>query len=79
LEAAGFSGVRAVAVADDVVIDRVTALERLRGRHISTFDLLDAEEVRDGIARAERELPEQVTSRLEQLVVVAERGATRAR
>ena len=79
LEAAGFSGVRAVAVADDVVIDRVTAIDRLRGRHISTFDLLDAEEVRDGIARAERELPEQVTSRLEQLVVVAERGATRAR
>ena len=39
-------------------LDRETALERIRGRHISTFDLVDEDEVAEGTARAERELPE---------------------
>ena len=54
-------------------IPRETALRRLRGRHISTFALLDPEEVRAGIERAERELPDPVEVRLEQLLVVATR------
>ena len=53
-------------------IDRATALERIRGRHVSTFDLLDADEVAAGTARAERELPERVPVRLEWAIVVAE-------
>ena len=35
------------------------ALERIRGKHISTFDLISDEEYEAGLARAERELPEQ--------------------
>lgn len=73
LEAAGFTGVRLVRTSDADVIDRDTALERLRGRHISTFDLLDPAEVRAGIATAERELPDRVEVRLEQIVAVATR------
>ena len=43
----------------------------MRGRHISTFDLLDEEELREGTERAVAELPEVVESRLEHVVVVA--------
>lgn len=70
---AGFTGIRLVPLPDIETVDRETALERLRGRHISTFALLDSEEVATGIARAERELPERVEVRLEQLVVVGDR------
>jgi SAM-dependent methyltransferase len=76
---AGFATVRVVPLRDSETVDRATALERLHGRHISTFALLDPEEVRTGIERAERELPDDVEVRLEQLVVVAEKpgaGAT---
>ena len=55
-------------------IDRETALERLRGRHISTFDLLDPKEVRLGIEQAEQELPATVEVELEQLLVTASRA-----
>lgn len=75
LERAGFGEVRLVPVSSVEQIDRETALERIRGRHISTFDLLPPEEVAAGTARAERDLPEQVEVRLEQLVVVATRPA----
>ena len=69
----GFTDVRVTRWADVGVIDRATALDRLRGRHISTFDLLDPDEVREGIARAERELPDDVEVRLEQLLAIAHR------
>ena len=49
------------------------ALDRIHGRHISTFDLLAAEELEEGTRRAERELPAEVEVRLEQLVVAATR------
>ena len=55
-------------------IDREGALERIRGKHISTFDLLDEDEYAAGLERAERELPEQVDYRLEWLLVVAVRS-----
>lgn len=71
LERAGFVGITSVPVSSVEEIDRETALARIRGRHISTFDLLRPEEVREGTARAERELPATVEIRLEQLVVTA--------
>ena len=73
LRAAGFAEVRTTTISACETIDREAALVRVRGRHISTFDLLDPEEVREGTERAERELPDRVEVRLEQLVVVAER------
>ena len=55
-------------------IGRATALARIRGRHISTFDLLPAEEIEEGTARADRELPEQIVIRLDQLIAVGFSG-----
>ena len=51
-------------------ISREDALARIRGRHISTFDLLPAAEIEEGTARAERELPDRVVTPLDRLVVV---------
>ena len=73
LEEAGFSEVRHVPLPDVETVSRETALRRLRGRHISTFALLDPGEVRAGIERAEGELPDPVEVRLEQLLVIATR------
>ena len=73
LAEAGFTPVRIVPLRDAETVDRATALERLRGRHISTFALLDPEEVRAGIEQAERELPDEVEVLLDQLVVVADK------
>lgn len=73
LEAAGFSGARSAAVVSHGEITREDALARLRGRHISTFDLLDPAEVEEGIARAERDLPARVPTVLDQAVVAADR------
>ena len=53
-----------------VELSRDEALSRIRGRHISTFDLLRPDEIAEGTARAEQELPERVVSQLERLVVV---------
>ncbi len=55
-------------------IDRAGALERIRGKHISTFDLLDDDEYAAGLERAERELPERVDYRLEWLLAAAVRS-----
>ena len=54
---------------------RDDALERIRGKHISTFDLISDDEYEAGLARAERELPERVDYRVEWLVAVAVRTA----
>jgi ubiquinone/menaquinone biosynthesis C-methylase UbiE len=53
---------------------REAALERIRGRYISTLELLSEDEYRTGLERAERELPEQIAYPLEWLVVVAVRS-----
>ncbi len=55
-------------------VARDQALARIRGRHISTFDLLTADEIDEGTARAEHELPDTVTQRLVRLVVVGRAG-----
>jgi SAM-dependent methyltransferase len=71
LRAAGFAAVRTVTLRQRATIDRETALERIRGRHISTFDLIDETELEAGLNRAVEELPKVVEYRTEWLVVVA--------
>jgi SAM-dependent methyltransferase len=72
LEAAGFATARVVRLSQRVDVEREDALGKIRGRHISTFDLLDQAEIAEGTARAERELPDRVAVALEWGVVVAE-------
>jgi SAM-dependent methyltransferase len=74
LAAAGFRGFRVERISSRETIDRETALQRLKGRHISTFDLLDPAEVRAGVAKAEAELPASVVVELEQVVAAAVGG-----
>jgi ubiquinone/menaquinone biosynthesis C-methylase UbiE len=71
LRAAGFAAVRTLRLHQRATIDRETALERIRGRHISTFDLIDETEIEVGLNRAVEELPDVVEYRTEWLVVVA--------
>jgi SAM-dependent methyltransferase len=73
LSDAGFSAVRVVSLSVPRRFDRAHALERLRHRYASTFDHMSDVEYRDGLARAERELPDPVEYQLEWLVVVAVR------
>ena len=69
LAAAGFPRVEMRRLTAESELSREEALARIHGRHISTFDLLSAEEIAEGTARAERELPQRVVSRLDRLVV----------
>jgi len=73
LGAAGFVKLRVVRLHEEDEVTRGQALERIRGRAISTFQLLDEEEYRAGLARAERELPERVRTTRDFLLVVGER------
>ena len=73
LAAAGFSGIEVEPFCRDAVITRPEALARIRGRHISTFDLIGEEEYRRGLERAERELPDEIPYRYELLIVTAGR------
>ncbi len=52
-------------------VPRDEALERIRGRAYSTFDLLSDEEYAEGLARAEAELPDPLAYELDWLVVSA--------
>ena len=70
-ELAEFAEVRLTRLSQTGSLTRETALERIRGKHISTFDLISDEEYEAGLARAERELPEQVDYRVEWLIAVA--------
>jgi ubiquinone/menaquinone biosynthesis C-methylase UbiE len=73
LEASGFSATT-IRLSQRAEIGRDEALERIRGRFISTLRLLDDDEFEQGLARAERELPERVGYELEWAVVVATRA-----
>lgn len=73
LPAAGFAPPVFVRVDETRTITREDALERIRGRHVSTFDLIEPEEYAEGLARAERELPPAVEVFREGLLVVADR------
>jgi SAM-dependent methyltransferase len=74
LAEAGFPRIETRRIVTETTIGRDVAIARIRGRHISTFDLLPPDEVLAGTARAERELPEQVPTRLDQLIVVGRVG-----
>jgi ubiquinone/menaquinone biosynthesis C-methylase UbiE len=76
LRDAGFTDVQLHHVSRHATISREVALERIHGRHISTFDLLDEEEIRAGTERAERELPEVVEYDHEWLIAVAAKDVT---
>ena len=73
LEAAGFESTRIVPLVQHRQLDRATALERIRGRHISTFDLVGEDELAEGTARAERELPEHIETTLDWAIVIGDR------
>jgi SAM-dependent methyltransferase len=68
---AGFEEVRFVGLSQRRELSREEALRKIEGRHISTFDLLDEEEIRTGTERARRELPERVGQSLDWLVAIA--------
>ena len=72
LEAAGFAEVSATRLTQPGLVARDETLRRIRGRHISTLQLLDPAEYADGLARAERELPERVEYTLEHLVLTGD-------
>jgi ubiquinone/menaquinone biosynthesis C-methylase UbiE len=71
LRAAGFLETRLLRLSQRSALDREDALRRIRGRHISTFDLLDEDEIRRGTKQAERALPAVVDYRIEWLVAIA--------
>jgi len=71
LRGAGLSDVELSRLSQSAEVPRDIALEKVRGRHISTFDLIDDEEYVAGLGRAERELPEHVHVALEWVLAVA--------
>ena len=73
LHTAGFKESRSASLTHAFSISRVDALARIRGRHISTFQLIPEEEYLAGLARAERELPERIDVTQHWLVVSAGR------
>jgi SAM-dependent methyltransferase len=75
LLAAGFASPRTRTLRQRRALSRADALERIRGRYISTLRLLDERTYASGLARAERELPDEIDSALEWAVVTAEKPA----
>jgi SAM-dependent methyltransferase len=69
----GFARVRVRRLTQRDTLARDAALEKIRGRYISTLSLLDEAELAAGLERAERELPETTDLTLEWAIVVAER------
>jgi len=74
LKDAGFEDVAEHRLDQRVQLSRETVLERVRGKHISTFQLIPDDEYAAGLARVERELPPAVESRVHWLVVSAVRS-----
>ena len=72
LAAAGFANVRLLRHSQRASLTREEALARIEQRHISTFDLLDEDEVRRGASVAGQELPANVQYAMEWLIAVAE-------
>jgi ubiquinone/menaquinone biosynthesis C-methylase UbiE len=67
---AGFGGVETHRLEQSALLSRSDALIRMRERHISTFDLIDEDEIERGLAEAEQTLPETVEFELRWLVAV---------
>ena len=76
LRAAGFADVELTRLRQSAEISREAAIEKVRGKHISTFDLIDDEEFEAGLSRAERELTDPVRYSLEWLIAAATARAT---
>ena len=72
LRSAGFAAVELTRLSQQAEISRNVALAKVRGKHISTFDLISEEEYEEGLARAEQELPERFEYRVEWLIAVAD-------
>lgn len=70
LDASGFDA-RLLRLDQATTFERAEALEKIRGKHIGTFDLIDEDEYEAGLERAERELPERVEASLRWVVAVA--------
>jgi ubiquinone/menaquinone biosynthesis C-methylase UbiE len=70
---AGFNNPTITPFNETRTFSKQEALEKIHGRHISTFALFSEEEFQAGAARAERELPEQVHSSQHMIFVSAER------
>jgi ubiquinone/menaquinone biosynthesis C-methylase UbiE len=73
LEAVGFSGTRIERVVQRDSLSRSSALDRIRGRYISTLQLLPEQELSEGTVRAAEELPEIVEVELRWAIVLADR------
>jgi SAM-dependent methyltransferase len=73
LGVAGFANVSVRRLVQRGRLTRADALERIRGRYISTLRLLNEQAFAEGLARAERELPDPVEDGREWLVVTADR------
>jgi SAM-dependent methyltransferase len=73
LRASGFDAIDVTRVSVPRSYSRDIALEKLQGRHISSFDLLTEEEYARGLVRAELELPDPVEYTFRSLLVVAVR------
>jgi SAM-dependent methyltransferase len=71
LRDAGFEAVRTRRLTQTARVERAALLERIRGRYISTLQLLPEDEYRSGLARAERELPDEVEYPLDWAILVA--------
>jgi SAM-dependent methyltransferase len=71
LEEAGFADVRMRALSQPARLARDDALERIRGRFISTLQLIPQDEFERGLARAEEDLPDEIDYRLDWAVLSA--------
>jgi ubiquinone/menaquinone biosynthesis C-methylase UbiE len=71
LEAAGFAEAVVEPHEDRSMMTREQALERIRGRYISTLHLVDEGELAAGLAQAEHELPPEIAIELHWAVVSA--------
>jgi len=70
---AGFGRVELQRLSQTASVDRATAVERVRARFISPLQLLEEEEMEEGLRRMEAELPERNEYSLEWLVAVVYR------
>lgn len=73
LEGSGFRSVEVERLAVSRRFSREEALRKVRGKHVSSFDLLSEDEYRAGLDRVERELPDPVEYELRSLLLVARR------
>jgi len=68
---AGFAEVRTRTLRQRATVTRAEALDRIRGRHISTLRLIGEDELAAGLERAERELPDRTDYDVDWLIAVA--------